>query len=297
MKIKTLSSCIITFVFAIFVFCGCDRPETYIVTFNANGGYGTMQQQVFTEGEQQALNRNAFTREGYSFSGWNGNGVNYIDGQVITITSDMTLYALWTSNGGQQGGGSSGGSGGGNQTGNQLNGHEYVDLGLPSGTLWATCNVGANIPSGTGYYYAWGETTPKSEYTSDNYTYTEISPTLPASADAATINWGNGWRMPTQEEMEELKNSCIATWTTMNDVKGCLFTGPSGYSIFLPASGNGTNTEMYPEGPYGDYWSSTVLSNYYASTLYFDEYHDNVGVSISENLRRKGLSVRPVVAQ
>ena len=315
---------------------GCERTETYTVTFDANGGTGTMQQQLFTEGEQQALNRNAFTREGYSFSGWNGNGVNYIDGQVITITTDMTLYAQWTSNSGQQGGGSNGGSGeGGNPSGNQLNGHEYVDLGLPSGTKWATCNVGANTPSGTGYYYAWGETEPKTNYYWGNYRYigdtvyiydgnlldrVEIHytkycnnsnigyngyvdnlVTLEPDDDAATANWGRRWRMPTQEEMQELLSSCNKTWTTRDDVNGCLFTGPNGNSIFLPAAGFRYESYLYysyDEGPSGYYLSSSLSTNDEDSFGFqFYNRRDNVCLYSIDFTRRNGVPVRPVVAR
>ena len=82
---------------------GCKKKETYTVTFNPNGGTGTMSAQTFTEGEAQALTRNAFTYDGYTFSGWNtvqgGSGASYSDQQTITATADMTLYAQWTSNG------------------------------------------------------------------------------------------------------------------------------------------------------------------------------------------------------
>ena len=77
---------------------GCKKSKTYTITFNANGGTGTMRQQVFTEGEQKALKKNEFTRDGYDFSGWNGNGANFLDEQIISVATDLTLYALWTSN-------------------------------------------------------------------------------------------------------------------------------------------------------------------------------------------------------
>jgi len=83
-------------IIGILAISGCNKPETYTVSYNANGGIGTMQQQVFTEGKQQALRKNTFTHEGYDFSGWNGNGANYLDEQIISVNSDLTLYALWT---------------------------------------------------------------------------------------------------------------------------------------------------------------------------------------------------------
>lgn len=296
---KTLKRYIFIFAIISTIFSACDSPETYIVSFNANGGYGTMQQQVFTEGEQQALTRNAFTREGYTFSGWNGNGANYIDGQMITVTSNMTLYAQWTSNSTPSGGSGDNGSGGGYTPSNgQISGHEYVDLGLPSGTLWATCNVGANIPSGTGYYYAWGETAPKTQYNSDNYLYNDNPVFLPATADAATVNWGSGWRMPTYQEMQELLR-CSTTCTKQNDMNGILITGYNGNSIFLPAAGY----QCYDgsadwDNLYGRYWTSSS-ENGHAYGLYFELYNYSSGIEIDDLefdwlTRYYGMSIRPV---
>ena len=113
---------------------GCEKLETYIVTFNANGGVGTMQAQRYTESVEYALSRNAFSYVGHTFAGWNtsqdGSGTSYRDGQVITVTADMTLYAQWTSNGTNPTPSTSG----------TINGHEYIDLGLSSGLLWAQHN-------------------------------------------------------------------------------------------------------------------------------------------------------------
>ncbi|MBR6068799.1 MAG: hypothetical protein IKP45_13495 [Bacteroidales bacterium] len=155
-----------------------------------------------------------------------------------------------------------------------LNGHDWVDLGLPSGTKWATCNVGAVAPAVYGYYYAWGETTPKSTYTSSNYTYTSNPTTLPSSADAATANWGAGWRMPTKTEMLELIDNCTVTWTTQNGVNGCLFTGSNGNSIFLPAAGERSGSELGSAGSQGCYWSSSLSGgSSYAVSLFFNLYN------------------------
>ena len=295
---------------------GCDRPETYIVTFNSNGGIGTMAAQTFTEGEAQALTCNAFTYYGYTFTGWNtvqgGSGTSYTDGATITVTADMTLYAQWTSNGTNP-------TPGPDPTptpSNTLNGHEFVDLGLPSGLLWATCNVGSTTPEGYGGYFAWGETTAKATYSWGNYSlcngskntltkycncedfgnngFTDNLTTLEASDDAATANWGSGWRMPTYDELNELKNNCTATWTTQNGVNGRLFTGPNGNSIFLPAAGNRDDSDLIDAGSVGLYWSSSLGtgSPRDAWGLYFssdDYYVDYDGV-----YRCYGRSVRPV---
>ncbi len=295
---------------------GCNKKETYIVTFNANGGSGTMAAQTFTEGEAQALTRNAFTYDGYTFTGWNtvqgGSGASYTNGQTITATADMTLYAQWTSNGTNP-------TPGPDPTPtptNTLNGHEFVDLGLPSGLLWATCNVGSTTPEGYGDYFAWGETTPKETYNWSTYRYcngdyntltkycnnssygnngfTDALTTLESSDDAATANWGTGWRMPTQTEMNELLDNCTQVWTTQNGVNGRLFTGPNGNSIFLPAAGGRDGSELFDAGTFGLYWSSSLHSDYSnnAWSLYF--YSDHYGVSIDFGGRRYGFTVRAV---
>ena len=171
-----------------------------------------------------------------------------------------------------------------------LNGHTWVDLGLPSGTKWATCNVGASTPTAFGNYYAWGETSMKTTYTEDNYTYTGNPTTLPSSVDAATANWGTGWRMPTQTEMQELIDNCTATWTTQSGVNGCLFTGPNGNSMFLPAAGYRLDSELYGAGFNGVYWSSSLYSGNRAWVLGF--YSGSYGVNY--DYRDYGQSVRAV---
>ena len=140
---------------------GCDKQKTYDIVFDTNGGTGEMQSQTLTEGESQPLDDNSFVNEGHSFGGWNtlpdGSGVSYSDGQDITLTSDITLYAQWTSNDTESAPDSQ-------QTTGSLNGYEWVDLGLPSGTRWASRNIGAKDPESYGDYYAWGEVTTKEIY-------------------------------------------------------------------------------------------------------------------------------------
>ena len=127
------------------------------VSFDANGGTGSMSSMTFGKGESKNLTANKFTRTGYIFKGWNtksdGTGTSYSDKQSITPTENLTLYAQWEESKG---------------TGT-ANGHDWVDLGLPSGTKWATMNVGAESPEDYGDYFAWGETQPKSTYTLENY--------------------------------------------------------------------------------------------------------------------------------
>ena len=174
-----------------------------------------------------------------------------------------------------------------------VNGHDWVDLGLPSGLKWATCNVGASTPTEYGNYYAWGEATTKSSYTESTYTYSYSSnpTTLPSSADAATANWGSGWRMPTYDELNELQNNCTVTWTTQNGVNGRLFTGPNGNSIFLPAAGYRKGSYLYNAG-FGFYWSSSL----YAGDTRYAWYHVFYPNSylISYVYRYYGQSVRAV---
>lgn len=188
--------------------------------------------------------------------------------------------------------------------------HEYVDLGLPSGTKWATCNVGANSPEEYGDYFAWGETKPKSVYNWSTYFDTDdngssfkkynensgLTELLPED-DAATANWGSPWRMPSLDQIYELINSSYSTteWTTLNDVYGRKITSKSnGNSIFLPAAGYRSDDDLYIAGSYGYYWSSSLYPEYdYAYYLYFN----SGGWDWSHYYRFNGRSVRPVRVQ
>jgi len=180
-----------------------------------------------------------------------------------------------------------------------------IDLGLPSGTKWACCNVGASTPEGYGDYFAWGETTTKDSYTIDNSVSYDISYStlkskgiidsngnLTAAYDAATTNWGKGWRMPTLEEIEELLNNCTWTWTTQNGVYGVLVTGPNGNSIFLPAAGYRYGTSLDDAGSGGYYWGSTAIE-YSVSGAYGLGFSSG-GYWNSNSSRYDGFSVRPV---
>ena len=211
------------------------------------------------------------------------------------------------------GSGSSGGSGsgGGDNKKNETLSYESVDLGLPSGIKWATCNVGATKPEEFGGYYAWGEIEEKSNYDWSTYKWGNGSSTgmtkyctysnegtvdnktiLDPEDDVAHVKWGGTWRMPTLEEQEELLNNCTWTWTTQNGVDGYKVTGPNGNSIFLPATGYRDGTAVYNRGSFGDYWSSSLYSgnNYNASYLSSGSYDHDWG----KNVRYCGYSVRPV---
>ena len=159
-------------------------------------------------------------------------------------------------------------------------GHECVDLGLPSGLLWATCNIGADAPEDYGDYFAWGETQPKSAYSWNTYQlcnggfhmltkycsnslfgyngFTDNETVLSPEDDAATANWGSDWHMPTKEDWQELYNNTTCIWVTQNGVKGRLFIASNGNSLFLPASGYYNGTHLYYPGGNGYYWMSTL---------------------------------------
>lgn len=185
------------------------------------------------------------------------------------------------------------------EEGPNANGYEYVDLGLPSGLLWATCNVGANAPEEYGGYYAWGDIKTKSNYTSSNYsTYnvqiTDISGN--AQYDAATANWGGSWRMPTKDEMNELRSNCTWTWTTQNEVNGYNVEGPNGNSIFLPAAGYYSYQSFKDAGTRGFYWSSSDYINDFSIVNYaLSLTIKNTSYNMGGNDRGNGRSVRPVI--
>ncbi|MBR3938496.1 MAG: hypothetical protein IKJ67_00785 [Bacteroidales bacterium] len=174
-----------------------------------------------------------------------------------------------------------------------INGYGYVDLGLS--VKWATANMGASQPSDFGEYYAWGEIVTKNEYTEENCTSLNIdlndikgNPKY----DVARAKWGSTWRMPTPEEMRELKDSCTWRWTMQEGNIGALVVGPNGNSIFLPAAGLYTQSSSNWVGEYGFYWSSQPYGSelkdaYY---LFFNRSSQNVDWSG----RSCGHTVRPV---
>lgn len=190
---------------------------------------------------------------------------------------------------------------------------DWVDLGLPSGLLWATCNVGATAPEKYGNKFAWGETQPKSVYNWSTYVYgndfehltkycnnssyglngfTDNLTTLEPSDDAATINLGGGARTPTKAEWEELMNNTTAELTTLNGVNGRRFTAPNGNSLFLPSAGRRSGTELNNAGIAGYYWSASLWTDIPDQASYFNSYPEGQGMYIWS--RCDGLSVRAV---
>ena len=269
---------------------------TYDVIFDSNGGEGTIPSIAIDHAKQLSIPANKFTRPGYEFICWNtkadGTGVNYEEGDVFCVASDITLYAQWYRN--------------------ETNiTHEYVDLGLS--VKWATCNVGATKPEETGYFFAWGETRPKAKYDWSTYKWCEGSydtqtkycadsddgtvdnkTILELSDDAANVNWGGSWRMPTKAEQDELRTECTWTWTTQNGVDGYKVTSKTnGNSIFLPAAGCRLYSDLGIAGSDGIYWSCS-LSTYYSNDAYVLDFNSN-DVDWSDYNRNYGRSVRPVL--
>ena len=198
--------------------------------------------------------------------------------------------------------------------------HEWVDLGLPSGTLWATCNVGAESPVEYGDYFAWGETQPKEDYSWSTYKYCKgsentltkycfesdygynsftdnLTELLPED-DAATANWGSGWQMPSLEQYEELINGYYTTteWTNQGYVYGCKITSRSnGNTIFLPATGYCDDTSLYHVNLNACYWSRSLNSSYSYRAYYL--YSGSTSTHTFHCGRNSGQSVRPVRVQ
>ena len=180
------------------------------------------------------------------------------------------------------------------------NNHPHmIDLGLPSGTKWACCNVGSTMPEGYGGYYAWGETEEKSSYNSSNYldgngTSYDIGTDIAGTQyDAATANWGSPWVMPNYEQMFELTSYCSSEWMTENSVNGCRFTGLNGASIFIPAAGFRFKSQLRDAGGAGFYWLSTLYE--YTMGDAWSLRFGGSNVSMVEGGRYYGRSVRPVV--
>ena len=195
---------------------------------------------------------------------------------------------------------------------------QSVDLGLPSGTKWASYNVGATKPEEYGGYYAWGETEEKEVYYESNYEYYKYGSYVDlghdiggTEYDVAHVKWGGNWVMPTFDDIAELDYYCTHEWTTLNGVNGCKFTSKiNGNSIFLPAAGRregGELIEVDYYGIFGHYSSSTECKypygeedeegNYHEFFIIYDSYAlwvDQDGGGLGEITRWCGSSVRPV---
>lgn len=191
--------------------------------------------------------------------------------------------------------------------------HVAVDLGLPSGTLWAECNIGAESPEDYGDYFAWGEIEPKICYSWDTYkwcygSYDTITKycinsslgikdnkkSLESEDDAATANRGDAWCMPTYTQQQELRDECSWEWTTQNGVNGYKVIGPNGNSIFFPASGYWVGDKIYSVNSKGAYWSCS-LDESASNKVYIIEFDENYYKRGLYGSREDGYPIRPVV--
>ncbi len=194
---------------------------------------------------------------------------------------------------------------------------EFVDLGLPSGNKWATCNIGAGAPEERGNYYAWGETSNKTNYDLSTYAYCEEANNnnlikyctdpemgyngfvdsltwLEPSDDAATVNWGQNWRTPAVADYYELMSCCTFSDDTVNGVYGKRFTGTNGNSIFLPFAGTyyGDDLDLYPDD-WSEYWTSNLDYSYPPHAWVFQWYPNYCQIS-NARLREYGYPVRAI---
>ena len=193
---------------------------------------------------------------------------------------------------------------------------QEVDLGLPSGKIWAGWNIGATSPEEYGDYFSWGETQPKANYTFNSYMHTEYSPQTynhdyvnigceisATKYDAAQYMWGSDWRMPTKTELEELVYEC--TWEDFEykGVKGFLITGPNEVSMFLPAAGvkemdlnwsvNFDASSLQYDGESGDYWCSTRSENYNGEAYKLRVSRRGLP-EVAKYNRTRGIPIRPI---
>ena len=235
----------------------------YTIRFKANGAEGEMADIDAKYAETITLPTCTYTKADEQFKGWNtkanGTGISYKENQLLTITEDITLYAMWGSK------------------------YGYVDLGLPSGLLWATCNIGAEKPEEYGDYFAWGMVEPEGKREGDLENVT--SSRLELINDAARYNWGGKWRIPSDTEINELIDECEWTWTTLNGIVGYEVKGTNGNTIFLPAAGSDT----YGKGEMGYYRGN--LRRGQTFTIFFSETQISAFVEMHFD---EGYSIRPV---
>lgn len=192
-------------------------------------------------------------------------------------------------------------------------GHEYVDLGLPGKTLWATCNIGCSVSSEAGEYFAWGETESRKSFSWEDYRFCigfdtdggnsdpileDIGEDICSSEyDVAKKEWGDGWRLPSYDDVYELMMFCWNEWTSEDGVKGIKVHGPNEKTIFLPASGEG----CLPENMWGYYWTGTGTNTYGSDGSIIEPsrraiafWVDSSGLQSGDALRYVGMNVRPV---
>ncbi len=265
-----------------------EEPVTFTLTLlSSNEAMGTVTEGGTYDKDAEVIIEATATKEAYMFVKWSdGNTENP---RTLTMTENIKLTAEFD--------------------------YAYVDLGLPSGLKWAACNVGATTPEGYGGYFAWGETETKGDYTWDTYKWCNGSSstmtkycvnskfgtvdnktTLEPEDDAAHVNWGGAWCMPTDAECQELIDNCTWTWTS--DYNGTGVAGRigtsniNGKSIFLPAAGQWNNswtlnTEIY-------YWNSSLSGTYQGKYHYNTIYGKESEFCMGSYLRYAGQTIRGV---
>ena len=282
------------------------KETYYTVSFDANGGEGSMPAMKIEHGTNVVLPTNTFTKDYATFVRWSttadGTGGWYDDQAILNPNTDITLYAQWE-----------------NATTGVENGYEWVDLGLPSGTKWATMNVGANSPEEYGDYFAWGETELKSIYNWETYKWcdgnhnsltkycansdygvVDNKNVLEFEDDVASVAFGGEWRIPTIAECEQLldENNCLWTWTTQNNVKGFHVTSKiNGNTIFLPAAGF-CSSEVNGIGNFGAYCVNSIAyagQVQISSNCYYLRFHSNAK-GLDNQGRCVGICIRPVLS-
>ncbi len=270
-----------------------DIPLVYTLTvLSSNEEMGTITGSgTYEEGTEVTLTATP-TSEGYAFVKWSDENTD--NPRTLTVTGNTELTAIFD--------------------------YAAVDLGLPSGLKWATCNVGATTPEEAGNCYAWGETEPKTTYDWSTYKWCDGSPStltkyctressgkdgftdgktvLEPEDDAAAVNWGGAWRMPTDAECQELIDNC--TWTYVEDyngsgVNGYEAKGTNGNSIFFPVTNYYSDNTLYNGGNYSYYWSSSISASTPSGARQMRITHDseNMG-SMKLFMRSYGCTVRPV---
>ena len=261
--------------------------KPYLTVKSNNTSYGTVTGSGYYDiGAEATITATPNIGAAYYFVKWSDENTD--NPRTLTVTGNLELTAIFD--------------------------YAYVDLGLS--VKWATCNVGATSPEEYGNYYAWGETETKTTYywntykwcngsantqtkycTNSSYGTVDSNTKLYLSDDAAAVNWGGAWRMPTSAEWNELRNNCTWIWTddyNGTGVAGRIVTSNiNGNSIFLPAAGFRYHDGLYDAGGYGTYWSSS-LNGAYSDYAWFVNFGSN-SVNKEALSRCYGRSVRPVL--
>lgn len=275
-----------------------DNPLFYNLSVTATDGgkallekYSETSADIIAESEITVL---AVPDEGSVFIGWFVPGadtpVSNSERYTFVLKGDLSLIAMFEGIGGTSA--------------------QVVDLGLS--VKWSSCNVGADSPEECGAYYAWGETKKKENYSWESYDWCDGDArymtkycthqfygdvdniiTLEQLDDIASMEWGEGWRMPTREEQDELLTSCVWKWAVYNGTYGYKVAGPNGNSIFLPATGYREGTKLYNLGTEGFYWSGSLDCDNNSNAYYMVLNGESYGWGRSCD-RSVGLCVRPV---